>query len=90
MSFDLSREINDLRKQKKKLQQMEGYMTDSKELLQEREDIIEKIDLSKILAYQLDLDKLSADAVETKKQIELSVITKGKLSKRISKDQNSE
>lgn len=89
MSFDLSREINDLRKQKKKLQQMEGYMADSKELLQEREDIIEKIDLSKILAYQLDLEKMSTDAVETKKQIELSVITKGRLSKQIFKDRNS-
>lgn len=81
ITFNLSRELSDIRKQKKKLEQMEGYMADSKGLIDEREAIVEKIDYSMILAYQLELESLKESALELQKSIDHSVDFKTKLSK---------
>jgi len=81
ISFNLSKEISDIRKQKKKLEQMDGYMADSKDLLDEREKIIEQIEQAKVLAYQLAIDELKAQAKETKESVDHSVSNRNKISK---------
>lgn len=73
VSFNLSKEISDIKKQKKKLEQMDGYIADSKDLLKEREDISDKIDQAKILAYQIELETLKDKATELNKAIDHSL-----------------
>lgn len=69
VSFNLSKEISDIKKQKKKLEQMGGFIDRSNGLLQEREDILAKIEKAQMLAYQIELEELKEKADHTKKSI---------------------
>ena len=51
-------------------------MTDSKDLLLEREDIIDKIDLCKLLTYQLELDSMKENAIDIEESISHSLEAK--------------
>ena len=61
-------------------------MADSKGLLQEREEIVDKIDLWKLLIYQLELDEIKFNAEELEHSIAHSLEAKNiKLVKKIHK-----
>ena len=58
-------------------------MTDSKDLLLEREDIIDKIDLCKLLTYQLELDSMKENAIDIEESISHSLEAKNKISNQL-------
>jgi structural maintenance of chromosome 1 len=70
VSFNLSKEISDIKKQKKKLEQMEGYMTDSKDLLREREEIVELIEQAQIVLVKCEIESLKEEAIKLQQSID--------------------
>lgn len=81
VSFNLSKEISDIKKQKKKLEQMEGYMTDSKDLLREREEIVELIEQAQIVLVKYEIQSLKESAINLQESIDHSISERNKLGK---------
>jgi chromosome segregation ATPase len=79
VTFNISNELKDIRKQKRKLEQMEGYMADSEGLVEQREKITELIDSCEVLTYQLEIGELSERGVDLKESIDYSVNKKEEL-----------
>ena len=74
--FELSKEMFDIRKQKKTLQKMEEKMDESGDLHKEREAIIEKIDILEVEAYTRDIDSKLQSLTEYEQSIDQSVENK--------------
>ena len=74
--FELSKEMFDIRKQKKTLQKMEEKMDESGDLHKEREAIIEKIDILEVEAYTRDIDSKLESLTEYEQSIDQSVENK--------------
>lgn len=83
--FEISKEIIDIRKQRNKLKKMEGYMEDSRGVLDEREAIAKQIEDCELISHHKEIQTLKEELTEIEKSINDSVKSKEKLLKAIRK-----
>lgn len=84
-TISLTKQLADLRKEKRGLEQMDGYMEDCKDLLEAREAASNQIELLNIVYLEKSLDDLFKKKSDLEESIRVSAVKKGEYTESLRK-----